>query len=119
MRKIVNSAFAAGALVMGISIPAYADETNGYQKISVGNFVAAEREIAEQRRLFPHDADLLINLGMVYAHTGRVAQARTLFRDVLAHPNEELTLSQSGSRWSHTIAKDALMRLEPLVASIR
>jgi tetratricopeptide (TPR) repeat protein len=119
MRKIIGSVFVAGALVAGGFVPAFANESNGYQQISAGNYAAAEREIAEQRRLFPHDADLLINLGTIYARTGRVAEARALFRDVLTRENEELTLSQAGSGWSHSIAKNALARLEPVVASIR
>jgi hypothetical protein len=119
MQKFVTSVFAAGATVAFVVVPAFANESNGYQQIAVGKYVAAEREIAEQRRLFPHDADLLINLGTIYARTGRVVEARALLLDVLAHPNEELNLLQTGSRWSHAIARDALARLEPTVASIR
>jgi Flp pilus assembly protein TadD len=119
MRKNVRLVFAAGAMIAGLSAPVSANESNGYTQISAGNFAAAEREIAEQRRLFPHDADLLINLGSIYARTGRVAEARALFRDVLAHTNEELTLPQAGTGWSHTIAKEALARLEPVVVTMR
>jgi Flp pilus assembly protein TadD len=119
MRKMMSVLIAAATAGIAGVMPVNAAETNGYKLIVLGNYSAAEREIAQERRLFPHDADLLINLATVYLRTGRVAAARDIYYDVLARPNEELDLPQQGSSWSHTIAASALQRLDPVTISFR
>jgi tetratricopeptide (TPR) repeat protein len=119
MRNALGVTAAALAICIFTSSSVSAQESNGYENIALGNYGAAEREISAQRRLFPHDADLLINLGTIYLHTGRTAEARAVFQDVLTRPNEELDVLKAGSRWSHVIARDTLARLDPVVMSLR
>ncbi len=119
MRSHIPLMAVAIIAIAGTSSQLFASETNGYQAIVAGNFSGAEQQIVRERRLFPHDSDLLINLALVYQRTGRVAAARQLYQDVLARPDEELDIAGQQSRWSHAIAAEALDRLDSVVASLR
>jgi tetratricopeptide (TPR) repeat protein len=89
----------------------------GAKEIARGDYVAAERLILEQQRMFPRDADLLINLAYVYARTGRQAEARRLYEQVVAQPNELLDLSKQRTAKAHRIAAAGLKRLDQQVAA--
>lgn len=106
---------------LGLGLPGLvtAQSFSGAEHIVRGDLVAAEREIAQERRLFPYDADLLLNLANVYAQTHRRDDARALYRQVLARPNEDLTLADGRSESAHRIAAAALRRLSPEVIASR
>lgn len=89
----------------------------GAKEIARGDYVAAERVILEQQRLFPRDADLLINLAYVYARTGRQAEARRLYQQVTAQPDEMLDMSGQRTVRAHRVAAAGLQRLDQQVAA--
>jgi Flp pilus assembly protein TadD len=93
---------------------ANAQDLNGFQKLQAGDYRAAELEIRQEMRLFPHDPDLLINLATVYVRTGRMAEARALYRDVLARADEELDVLNHGNASSHAVARLAISRTDQI-----
>ncbi|WP_353204523.1 tetratricopeptide repeat protein [Sphingomonas sp.] len=101
-------ALAAAALCASTAAVA-ADEGNGAVQIMKGDYVAAERIIRDQAKIFPGDPDLLLNLASVYRHTGRMSEARALYRAVLARPDELMDLPDTAvPQTAHTLASAAL-----------
>lgn len=83
----------------------------GYRAIAAGDFVAAERSITAERRIFPHRPELTLNLATVYSRTGRVEAARALYREVLSAAPVDLVLADGDSYSSHALAEAGLARL--------
>lgn len=102
------------ALAAGAAAPmaALAQESNGATGIVRGDYRSAEREIERQRRFAPHDVDLLVNLASVYRRTGRDADARLLYRQILGQPDEPLDVAGRRPIGSHALATGALAALE-------
>ena len=98
---------------LGLGVPglAQAQSFSGAEQMMRGDLPAAEREIAHQRRMFPNDPDLLVNLASICARTNRVNDARRLYRDVLARADEPLTLANGATVSSHQIALTGLRSL--------
>ncbi len=108
----------AAGLGVGLPVPGYAESFSGAERIATGDLNAAEREIAEQRRVFPNDPDLLINLAHVYARTERTAEAQDLYRAVLGRPDEEMILPDGRTMMAHALASEALRRISaPVIAT--
>ncbi len=98
----------AAAALCG-STTAAADEGNGAVQIMKGDYISAERIIREQAKMFPGDPDLLLNLAAVYRHTGRVSEARALYRAVLARPDDMMDLpNTTAPQTAHALARAAL-----------
>ena len=119
MTKLFRVALAFSVLGASSVALAASDENNGYAEISAGQYIAAERIIVKEQRLFRHDADLALNLAFIYAHTGRVAEARALYGQVLDRPDEMMNLPQSAPSGSHQIANLALQQLNLVQISAR
>ncbi len=111
MRFIYCALIAVGLIA---TTPAIARDRMGYTAIQAGDFSTAERIITAERRIYPKMPELMLNLAVVYSHTGRVAEARALYRDVLAQP-EVMLDTPSASVSSYAVAKAALAR--PQLAS--
>lgn len=107
------SIVAAGLLTLGVASAgnATSDNHNGYVQIARGDYVAAERVLVSERRIFPNDPDLLLNLALVYSHTGRVEAARSLYQRVLTAPDAEVDLPRGGVVSAHALAASALREL--------
>lgn len=112
MVKALQLAVATAAMM--VAVPAVAqDDFNGATQILRGDYASAEKVILQQQRMFPQDADLLLNLARVYSLTGRTSEARATYRAVLARPDDMMDLSNAaGPRSSHAIAGAALQRLD-------
>ena len=108
---------AAAALLVATGGTATAQNFNGAEYLARGDATGAERVIMAQQRLFPHDADLLLNLAAVYARTGRQAEARRMYQAVIAQPDEELDLAGRRTATAHLIAAEGLRRLPVSVAA--
>ena len=103
--------FAATALFSATA--AVADDGNGAVQIMKGDYVSAERIILAQEKMFPGDPDLLLNLASVYRYTGRMSEARALYRAVLARPDEMMDVSNAAEpQTAHTLASAALGRMD-------
>lgn len=118
MRTTICALIAAAAL--GTGMPAMAaTERNGYQEIMRGDYAAAERIIAEERRASANDADLMLNLATVYLHTNRHSQARGLYQAILSHADEDLDMGGARYISAHALANAALRRLDQLQLTAR
>ena len=109
MRTVIY--FVVAGLGLGVPGLAQAQSFSGAEQLIRGDLPAAEREIAHQRRMFPNDPDLLVNLASIYGRTNRTADARRLYRDVLARADEPLTLADGSTVSSHQIALTGLRSL--------
>lgn len=109
----------AAGLGLGLPVPGHAQSFSGAEQIAGGDLAAAEREIGEQRRVFPNDPDLLINLAHIYARTDRLAEARRLYRVVLDRPDEDLVLADGRSAPAHALASEGLRRTTTQVVATR
>ena len=99
------------ALCIASAGNAASDNHNGYVQIARGDYAAAERVLVSERRIFPNDPDLLLNLALVYSHTGRVEAARSLYQRVLTAPDADLDLPRGGIVSAHALAAAALREL--------
>lgn len=104
----------AATAALFAAVPAVAqDDYNGATQILRGDYASAERVILEQQRMFPGDADLLLNLARVYSLTGRTGEARATYRAVLARPDDMMDLPNAARpQSSHVLAGAALQRLD-------
>lgn len=80
---------------------------SGATLLMKGDYAAAERAIDRERRMFPDSPDLMLNLAIVYARTNRSDDARRLYAEVLAHPDEMLE-SGRATMSAHAIARRGL-----------
>ena len=110
--RFINCALIVAGLIA--TTPAIARDRMGYTAIRAGDFSTAERIITAERRIYPKMPELMLNLAVVYTHTGRTAEARSLYQQVLAQP-EVMLDTPSASVSSHAVAKAALA--QPTLAS--
>ncbi len=108
-------------MALGTVAPAWAqDDFNGATQILKGDYAGAERVILAQQRMFPADADLMLNLAAAYQRTGRTTEARALYRAVLSRPDEAMDLPNADRpRSSHALAEAGLGRLAGVQFSAR
>jgi thioredoxin-like negative regulator of GroEL len=117
--RMLTHLIAAG-LALGTCCGAIASTTDsGYTEIARGDYTAAEQRLSKEQRLFRHEPDLMLNMAYVYAQTGRIAQARALYRSVLTMPDEVLDMPQGNSMASHDLARAALSRLNGAEFTLR
>lgn len=109
----------AAGLALGLPALVQAESFSGAERIAQGDLAGAEREIAQHRRVFPNDPDLLINLAHVYARTDRQAEARQLYRAVLAREDEELSVAGGQPASAHRLASEGLRRISGGVIAAR
>ena len=115
MRKLL-----ATVAALAFATAAQAGDLQGFagaKEIARGDYVAAERFITGQQRMFPRDADLLLNLAHVYARTGREAEARQLYEQVRAQPDDMLDLSRQRTVRAHVLAAAGLRALDRQIAA--
>ena len=107
------------ALVIAASVagPAQARDRVGYQAIAAGSLTQAERTLDAERAIFPDRPELMLNLAAVYARTGREAQARALYADVLDRGDVAMDLADGSVVSSHALAHKALARLTTTMAT--
>ncbi len=96
------------ALAASVAAPAYAADRTGYQAISAGDYLSAEQALVAERRIFPRRPELMINLATVYARTGRVSQAASMYRAALTEEPVEMLLPRDQVASSHDVAQRGL-----------
>ena len=107
----------AAVLVASIATPVIAKDRVGYQAIASGSLARAEQTIAAERAIFPDRPELMLNLAAVYARTGREAQARALYGDVLGREAVAMDLADGSVRTSHELARAGMARLTTAMAT--
>ncbi len=113
MRVIVATMLAGACL----TTPALAADRTGYQAIAAGDFAAAAKRIEAERRIFPERPELMLNLAVAYAQTGRIADARTLYSEVLQRPVVAMDMPNGAVVSSHDVATRGLSRLTTTLAT--
>ncbi|MEH3159058.1 MAG: tetratricopeptide repeat protein [Sphingomonas taxi] len=107
MGKIVATLLAGACL----TTPALAADRTGYQAIAAGDFATAVTRIEAERRIFPRRPELMLNLAVAYARTGRAGEARALYQHVLARPEVAMDMPDGTILSSHDVATRGLARL--------
>jgi Flp pilus assembly protein TadD len=96
-------------------LPAQAQRPDGdplaSTAIAQSDFSSAERKLVSELRQNPGAPEVLLNLAVVYAKTGRVADARATYRQVLAQKDIAMDLSGDRVSMSHAIATTGLQRI--------
>jgi thioredoxin-like negative regulator of GroEL len=100
-----------------VAVPAMAKDRVGYQAIAAGSMADAERTIRAERAIFPERPELMLNLAAVYARTGRDAQARALYGEVLDRAPVAMDLADGSVQSSHVLAQKGLSRLVTTMAT--
>ncbi|MCJ8157757.1 tetratricopeptide repeat protein [Sphingomonas sp. LaA6.9] len=111
---MIKKALGVSAIVLvALSGAAHAaGEPNRYafDEIAAKNLKAAEMRLDAQRAKEPTEPSVLLNLAYVYSRTGRAAEARTLYNEVLAQPDVLMALGDGRPASSHDIALKAMDR---------
>lgn len=112
MNRIASTILVASLAAVATTAPAQTrKDPLAAQAISRGEFVQAEQRLNAERRIYPHRPEVLLNLAAVYARTGRAAEARALYQDVLSREDIVMDLSTDRSASSHFIANTGLQAL--------
>lgn len=117
MRSLVP--FLAAVPVALMAFPAQAQDAVATTAIVSGDFASAESKLLGELRIHPGRPELLLNLAAVYAQTGRMAEARSLYTKVLAQDEVLMDLTQDRTAGSHAIARKGLRHLEAVQFSAR
>lgn len=105
------------ALTATLAAPVIAKDRVGYQAIAAGSLSEAEQTLQAERAIFPDRPELMLNLAAVYARTGRDAQARLLYADVLDRDAVAMDMADGSVLSSHVLAQRGLMRLRSTMAA--
>ena len=116
MRIVLLSAALAPFLL--IVSPASANDKVA-AALAAGAYDQAESAIQAELRIHPGRPELLLNLAVVYANTGREAQARTLYTQVLTQREVLMDVRADKVASSHAIATHGLQRIQAVQLSAR
>ena len=92
------------------------EQTYGFNAIQRDDLAGAEARLNAQRAMEPNEPSVLINLAHVYAKTGRMAQAETLYRQVMATDNVLMLTGSKQQLWSHQLARKGLDRAREMAS---
>lgn len=118
-RTIATVLIGMGLTAPMLTAPALAADRTGYQAIAAGDFVTATKRIEAERRIFPERPELMLNLAAAYMRTGRTADARALYRTVLARPAVAMDMPDGAVLSSHEVATRGLSRLPATTLATR
>ena len=117
MRGMTTAMGVAAVIAATVAMPASAQERTGYLAIAAGDLSGAQATLERERAMFPQRPELMVNLAAVYARTGRAAEARALYADVLSRDSVALELGNGDSVSSHDVARRGLARLDTAIAA--
>jgi hypothetical protein len=117
--------FAAGAAVPAIAATeshaeiGYTRGTLAVADLADGRLAEAERVLTAQSAVDARDPARMINMGIVYARSGRLVEAHRTFIAVGSAPVENLLLSDGREVSSHIVAQDQLALLNRRAVALR
>ncbi|RYD54977.1 MAG: tetratricopeptide repeat protein [Sphingomonadales bacterium] len=117
MRFALLSIVAAPLLLA--ALPATAGERAISALIAAGAYQEAEQAIRSELRIYPSRPELLLNLAAVYVKSGRTAEARTLYSQVLAQREVLMDLRADKVAGSHAVASVGLRQVRNVQLSAR
>lgn len=97
--------------------PGYAPGALASTELANGELRAAEAKLNDKDAVAADDPARLINLGQVYAKSGRFAAAREMLVAAYRAPSVELLLADGRTMSSRTAAAAALADLRPAMAT--
>jgi thioredoxin-like negative regulator of GroEL len=107
-------------LPLAFALPVQAQDTSASAElISAGAYSKAETRLQSQLRANPESPEVMINLAALYAKTGRISEARVLYRQILAQDDVLMDLSETRTAGSHAIAQTGLRRIDAVQFSAR
>jgi Flp pilus assembly protein TadD len=112
--KTLLSLASIGALVFAAPASAQPQEIEypkgslAYEALVSADYGRAEQQLRSDHRVHSNDPGRLLNYGLVLAKTGRMAEARKLFKQVLAEDEIELILADGETAGSHEVARRGL-----------
>ncbi len=123
MRKPLLAVAAATALSACATSDRGALVEQGYQRGALGvaamdrgDWATAEAQLSELRGIRSDDPARLINLGKVYAETGRVSDAVTMWQLALASNRQfEVVTAEGRVVSTDQLAREALARYRPAI----
>ena len=86
----------------------YPEGSLGYDALVNANYTTAERQILSDSRVAKNDPARLINLGQIYAKTGRTAEAIKVLEQAMRAEEMELILANGDVIGSREAARKAL-----------
>ncbi|TPG14615.1 tetratricopeptide repeat protein [Sphingomonas oligophenolica] len=104
-------------VVMALSMPAVAQEHTSYQLLARGHYSMVIDRLEQQRKADPARPEMALNLAAAYAQTGRIAEARALYTEVLAEPAVDLDMLAGTTATSHQVAQRGLSMLGRTIAT--
>lgn len=116
---LVTLGFAAPLMLAPLPAQAQDGDQVASTAIARGAWADAEKVLIKELRIHPGRPELLINLAAVYAKTGRDAEARALYAQVLGQREVLMDLTPEQTAGSHAIARTGLRRLETVQLSAR
>lgn len=105
-----------GLALLTASGAAQAADRTATAAIVAGDYIQAERTLAAERRIFPRRPELMLNLAAVYRQTGRAAEARALYADVLTREDSPMDMVNQRTVSSHAVARAGLVNLTQVAA---
>lgn len=113
MRALVAALALAAPLALAPTAQAETVEgAYAHATIQRGDYAAAERTLLAEARIFPDKPEVLLNLAAIYARTGRVTEARTLYNRVLTLQPVAMDVVDGQVAASHLIAGRGLRQLD-------
>lgn len=112
-------AFSAAVLPLMLVAPATFAQDRATTAIASGDYTTAEKILEAKLRKHPGTPELLLNLAAVYIGTGREAEARTLYAEVLRQRDVLMDVSATRTLGSHAVAMNGLKRLQASQLSAR
>jgi len=108
-------------LPMLIAAPAAfaSDDRVASAEIASGNYAMAEATLDAELRIHPGRPELLLNLAAVYSSTGRAAEARALYQQVLDQREVLMDVSAERVAGSHQLATAGMRRIQNVQLSAR
>jgi Flp pilus assembly protein TadD len=108
---------AVAASLLGSPLTAQTQEQRyGFNAIQRDDLAGAEARLTAARLEQPSEPSVLINLAHVYSKTGRIAEAETLYRQVLSTQNVLMLTGSNQQLWSHQLAEKGLNRARQMAS---
>jgi hypothetical protein len=119
MRKLTVGAIGGALVAAVLATGASAQERTRVARDAImsGDLAKAERTLMADRRVYGSTPQLLLNLAVVYARSGRVMEASALYREVLGQEDVLMDINADRTASAHTIARAGLERLQPTLAT--
>ena len=114
MKKTIAALSVAALVVPGTAfaqLAPYNDPTPGSASIMSSDYATAEKEV-RSADVSPYDPARSINLGIIFAKTGRPDKAEREFRQVLNEEDVSIVVANGKTYSSHEVASRALASLK-------